>query len=212
MVNLPKCQELFTLESDFLQNIFDNIFYPWELIPKLKVIIDAMLTTGIPGYTRLTDKILVADGAYISDRAYIEGTAIIGKNATLRHGAYLRGSVILCEECVVGNSSEIKNSILMTGAQAPHFNYVGDSILGNKAHLGAGAICSNLRSDRKSVTIKSDSVSIDTGLKKLGAILGDDVEVGCGAVLCPGSIIGKNSVVYPLTMVRGVHEKNSLIK
>ena len=137
---------------------------------------------------------------------------MLGHNCTIRHGAYIRGNVILTDGCTVGNSSEIKNSILLDRAQAPHFNYVGDSILGVGAHLGAGAICSNLRSDKNSVTIKTADEAIETGRRKLGAILGDGVEIGCGAVLCPGTVVGKNTTVYPLTTLRGYYPDGCIVK
>ena len=174
--------------------------------------IDTIIREGIDGYERLGDKILVGKNARIADSAHMEGAAIIGSGCEIRHGAYLRGSVILGDCCVIGNSSEVKNSIMMDGAQAPHFNYVGDSILGKRAHLGAGAICSNLRSDGKPVHIHAQNGDIDTSLRKLGAILGDYAEIGCNTVLCPGTVIGKRTTVYPLTLARGTYPRDSIVK
>lgn len=212
MENSLKCQSLFTLDGILLKELFDGFNYPWEILPALKQYIFSLTEKGIDGYTRLYENVLVGKGVKIADTARIEGPAVIGDECEIRHGAYIRGSVILGRGCVVGNSSEIKNSILMDGAQIPHFNYVGDSVLGKGAHLGAGAICSNLRSDKKYVVIKSEKICVQTGLRKLGAILGDDVEIGCGAVLCPGTVIGKNTSVYPLTLARGIYPENSIVK
>lgn len=212
MNNTPKCQELFALEPLLFKNIFGEFEYPWEVIPHIQSIIERLIEDGLEGYELLAKGILVGRNVTISGGAHIEAPAIISHNCEIRHGALLRGCVILGDGCTVGNSSEIKNSILMAGAQAPHFNYVGDSILGKKAHLGAGAICSNLRSDGKAVSIRSGDTTIDTGLRKLGAILGDGVEIGCGSVLCPGTIIGKNTAVYPLTVTRGTYPENSIVK
>lgn len=212
MINNIICQSLFALEDFSLSSIFDHITYPWEVLSVLKPIIEKAVQGGINGYRLLSDGVLIGENVSIANSARIEGPAIISDGCEIRHGAYIRGSVILGKGCVIGNSTEIKNSILMDGAQAPHFNYVGDSILGKGAHLGAGAICSNLRSDKNTVVIKGENFSIDTGLRKLGAILGDGVEVGCGAVLCPGTVIGKNATVYPLTMTRGVYSENCIIK
>ena len=212
MNNYIKCKSLFSYTDDFIGDILAKYEHPWELIRDLKSVIEKIVRDGLEGYTRLSEDILIGDNVQIADSTHIDGPCIIGHGVAIRHGAYIRGSVILGKGCVIGNSTEIKNSILMDGAQAPHYNYVGDSILGKGAHLGAGAICSNLRSDKKHVVIKGNDFSLDTGLRKLGAILGDGVEVGCGAVLCPGTVIGKNTTVYPLTMARGVYPDNCIIK
>ena len=146
------------------------------------------------------------------ESAYINGPAIIGENTEIRHCAFIRGKVIIGNNCVVGNSTELKNVILFNNVQVPHYNYVGDSILGYKSHIGAGAITSNVKSDKKLVVIKSDKEKIETGLKKVGAMVGDFVEIGCGSVLNPGTIIGKNTNIYPLSSVRGVVSENSIYK
>ena len=212
MNNPIKCQELFTFSNSLFKNLFDAFLYPWEIFPHLSEIIASIIKDGMDGYERLGKDILIGKGVKIAPSAHIEGPAIIGNGAEIRHCAFIRGAVILGEGCVVGNSSEVKNSIMMDGAQAPHFNYVGDSILGAKAHLGAGAICSNLRSDGKPVHIRTPEYDINTELRKMGAILGDYAEIGCGAVLCPGSIIGKSTTVYPLAVTRGVYPDNSIVK
>jgi NDP-sugar pyrophosphorylase family protein len=212
MNNSLKCKYLFSFIDDFISDILTKYEYPWEVIRDLKINIERITKNGLDGYTRLSDNVLIGVNVQIADSACIDGPCIIGHGAVIRHGAYIRGNVILGEGATLGNSSEAKNSIMMKGAQAPHFNYIGDSILGIKAHLGAGAICSNLRSDGQNVRIKLDGKSIETGMRKLGAILGDGVEVGCGAVLCPGTIIGKNTIVYPLTMTRGYYTQDTIIK
>ena len=212
MENSLKCQSLFTLDSILFKELFYGIAYPWEVLSTLKQQIASLVKLGVDGYTLLSEGVLIGKGVRIADTARIEAPAILGDGCEVRHGAYIRGSVILGKGCVVGNSSEIKNSVLFDGAQVPHFNYVGDSVLGKGAHLGAGAICSNLRSDKKNVVIKGDDLYIETGLRKLGAILCDGVEIGCGAILNPGTVIGKNSTVYPLTLARGIYPGNSIVK
>ena len=212
MNNYIKCKSLFSYTDDFIEDILAKYEHPWELIRDLKSVIEKIVRDGLEGYTRLSENILIGDNVQIADSAHIDGPCIIGHGAAIRHGAYIRGAVILGEGATLGNSSEAKNSIMMKGAQAPHFNYVGNSILGVRAHLGAGAICSNLRSDKQNVRIKLSDEEIETGMRKLGAILGDDVEVGCGAVLCPGTIIGKSTTIYPLTMARGYYPQNSIVK
>ena len=212
MENSLKCQSLFTLDSILFKELFYDIAYPWEVLSTLKQRIASLVKLGVDGYTLLSEGVLIGKRVRIADTARIEAPAILGDGCEVRHGAYIRGSVILGKGCVVGNSSEIKNSVLFDGAQVPHFNYVGDSVLGKGAHLGAGAICSNLRSDKKNVVIKGENLQIETGLRKLGAILGDGVEIGCGAVLCPGTVIGKNTSVYPLTLARGIYPENVIVR
>lgn len=207
-----KCKTLFTLNDNFIDNILLKYEYPWEILRDLKCIIEKIIDGGLDGYTRLYSNVLIGKNVQIADSAHIEGRCIICHGAVIRHGAYIRGDVIIGEGATLGNSSEAKNCIMMKGSQAPHYNYVGDSILGIKTHLGAGAICSNLRSDGQNVSIKLNNYTIETGMRKLGAILGDSVEIGCGAVLCPGTIIGKNTSVYPLTLARGVYQSNSIVK
>lgn len=212
MNNSLKCQSLFAICGVLFKELFRDADYPWEVLSTLRQRITTLIDSGSKGYTLLYRGVLVGQDVRIADTARIEGPCIIGDGCEIRHGAYIRGSVILGQGCVVGNSSEIKNSILFDTAQIPHFNYVGDSVLGRGAHLGAGAICSNLRSDKKTVVIKGENLRVETGLRKLGAILGDGVEIGCGAVLCPGTVIGKNTSVYPLTLARGIYPGNSIVK
>ena len=185
---------------------------PWELLPLIKDECQKLIDNGIPGYQYLQKDVLVGENVKIANTATIIGPCILGNNVEVRPGAYIRGNVIVGDDSVVGNSSELKNAILMRHAQVPHYNYVGDSILGNYAHMGAGSILSNLRSDNKPVVIHNMGEEIETGIRKIGAFLGDHADIGCGAVLNPGTIIGQNTQVYPLTMCRGVYPNNSIVK
>ena len=186
---------------------------PWELIPIIKdVILEIGNTLDPEVYKPPSEGVWIAKSATIAPTAAIGAPTIVGENAQIRHGAYIRGSVLIGEGCVVGNSSELKNCILFDKVQVPHFNYVGDSILGYKAHLGAGAITSNVKGDRTPISIKNGDEIIQTGSRKLGAILGDYAEVGCNAVVNPGCIIGQRTVVYPTASVRGVIPSDSLVK
>lgn len=206
-----KNHELFDLQSVYLKEIFEQYVYPWEIIRNLKDVIYNLRALNINSFCEVSKGIFLGENVKISDGALIEAPAIIGDCCEIRFGAYLRGNVIVGDNCVIGNSSEIKNSILLNSVQAPHYNYVGDSILGNNAHLGAGAVCSNLKSDKKDVVIHGDKDYI-TGMRKIGAVLGDNAEVGCNCVLNPGTVIGKNTSIYPLTSVRGVIPENSIMK
>ena len=202
------------LSQSISKEIFKNCKSPWEAIPLIKEFIIS-LGKSLPkeNFEEIKENVWVSkNNVKIYPSAHIDGPAIIDENAEIRHCAFIRGSVIIGKNCVVGNSTELKNVILFNNVQVPHFNYVGDSILGYKSHLGAGAITSNVKSDRSLVTIKHGDAKIETNLKKFGAILGDYVEVGCNAVLNPGTIIGRNSSVYPTTMVRGVIEENTILK
>lgn len=186
---------------------------PWELIPDIKEIILEIGKTLDPAvYKSPADGIWIAKSAVVAPTAAIGAPVIIGENTQVRHGAYIRGSVLIGEGCVVGNSVELKNCILFDKVQVPHFNYVGDSILGYKAHLGAGAITSNVKGDRTLISIKNGDEIIETGRRKLGAILGDYAEVGCNVVVNPGTVIGQRTVVYPTASVRGVIPSDSLVK
>lgn len=204
-------KELYECDIPYLKEEFEKTTYPWELLPRIKEIIKKALETGLPGYHLLKEGVLVGENVSIAETATIIAPAIIGANTEIRPGAYLRGNVIVGESCVLGNSSEFKNCILLYHAQAPHYNYVGDSILGNYAHMGAGSICSNLKSDGKNIVVHGDK-DYDTGLRKIGGILADHADIGCGSVLNPGTVIGKNTQVYPLSMVRGVVAENSIYK
>jgi NDP-sugar pyrophosphorylase family protein len=211
--NIPHTSELFDLSHTLAVELFADSVYPWDILDLIKdFIINKAKTLDPAVYENRGNDIYIARDATIAPTACISGPCIIDSGAEIRHCAYIRGSVIVGKGAVVGNSCELKNCILFDGVQVPHYNYVGDSILGYKSHLGAGAVTSNLKSDKSHVTVKTIGESIDTGRKKLGAIIGDNVEVGCNSVLCPGAIIGKNSNVYPLSRVRGVIPQNSIFK
>ena len=204
-------KDLFECDIPYLKEEFEKATYPWEILPRIKEIIKRVLETGLPGYHLLKEGVLVGENVTIADTATIIPPAIIGSGTEIRPGAYLRGQVIVGDNCVLGNSSEFKNCILLYHVQAPHYNYVGDSILGNYAHMGAGSICSNLKSDGKNIVIHGEK-DIESGLRKIGGILADHADIGCGSVLNPGTVIGKNTQVYPLSMVRGVVPENSIYK
>ncbi len=207
-----KTKELFEeCPIPFLKEAFENAEYPWQILPQIKEIIKKQIELGVPGYTEIEPGVYVGENVKIAKTATIEAPVIIGSGTELRPGAYLRGNVIIGENCVVGNSSELKNSILLYHVQVPHYNYVGDSILGSHSHMGAGSICSNLKSDGKNIFVHGDR-EYETGLRKIGAILGDHADIGCGSVLNPGTIIGKNTQVYPLSMLRGCFPENSIVK
>ena len=207
-----KTSELFqNVEADFLKDLFANNEYPWEILPKIKEVVAKALETGLEGYHLLKEGVLVGENVKIAATATIEAPAIIGKDTELRPGAFLRGNVIVGEKCVVGNSSELKNCILLNHVQVPHYNYVGDSVLGEYAHMGAGSILSNLKSGGKNIVIHGDK-EYETGMRKIGGLLGDHADIGCGSVLNPGTVIGKNTQVYPLSMLRGCFPENSIVK
>lgn len=206
-------KELYNLEETIAKDIFEGITYPWEVLPKISsFILELGKTLSEDEYEKVGDNIWVARSAKIAPTAYIGGPAIIGKDAEVRHCAFIRGNAIVGEGAVVGNSTELKNVILFNKVQVPHYNYVGDSILGYKAHMGAGSITSNVKSDKTLTSVKTPEGAIETGLKKFGAMLGDEVEVGCGSVLNPGTVVGKNSNIYPLSMVREFVPANSIYK
>lgn len=198
-----KTAELFSCEVPYLCDFFSAHEYPWQMLPEIKELAKKLVSEGIDGFTEIKAGVLVGKGVKIHESAVIEPPAVIGHGCEVRVGAYIRGNVITGENCVIGNSSELKNCILLSRVQVPHYNYVGDSVLGNRAHMGAGAICSNLKSDKGNVAVKGDEI-YETGLRKFGAILGDGADIGCGSVLNPGTVIGRESSVYPLTSVRGV--------
>ena len=203
--------ELFEEIPEDLQGYFEEVSYVWELLPKIKEIIKDLLEKHKDDSYELKEGILIGKGVTIASTAVILPPAFIGNGVEIRPGAYLRGNVYIGDNCVVGNSSELKNCILLPFAQVPHYNYVGDSILGSHSHMGAGAICSNLKGDGRNVVVHAEK-DYETGLRKFGAILGEGAEIGCGSVLNPGTIIGKNTQVYPLTMCRGVYPSDSIVK
>lgn len=205
--------QLFDLNYTIGADLLREVIYPWEVLPNIGEFIKAFGTT-LPDeeYEKVGDSIFIAKDAKIAQNVAIQGPVIIDKKAVIRPGALIRGNAIVGKGAVVGNSTELKNVILFDGVQVPHYNYIGDSILGFKAHMGAGAITSNVKSDKTLVKIHAEDGDIETGLKKIGAILGDNVEVGCNSVLNPGTVIGRNTNVYPLSSVRGCVNQNSIYK
>ena len=203
--------ELFDCDVSYIKEIFETSEYPWEIIGKISTLAKELAERGIPGFTEIKPGVLVGENVKIYETATIEPPAIIGKNSAVRPGAFIRGNVITGEGCVIGNSSELKNCVLLNGVQAPHYNYIGDSVLGNKAHMGAGSICSNLKADKSEVIVRGEEV-YKTGLKKFGAVLADGADIGCGSVLNPGTIIGKHTNVYPLVSVRGIIDGKRIVK
>ena len=208
-----KVTDLFNLEETIARDIFKNCVYPWEVLPKIEnFIIELGNSLDEDKFYKKGDNIWIAKNAEIAPTAYIKGPTIIDEEANVRHCAFIRGRAIVGKRTVVGNSTELKNVILFNNVEVPHYNYVGDSILGYKSHMGAGSVTSNIKSDRKPVQIKLKDEKIETGIKKIGAFLGDYVEVGCGSVLNPGAIIGRNTNVYPLSSVRGFVRADSIYK
>ena len=205
--------KLFDLSQTQAETLLNRFQYPWEALPHIKEFILA-LGPSLPKdeYEEIKENVWAAKSAVIFPTAYLNGPVIIGKNTEVRHGAFIRGSALVGDSAVVGNSTELKNVILFNNVQVPHYNYVGNSILGYRSHMGAGSITSNVKSDKTLVTVKYQGEKITTGLKKFGAILGDCVEVGCNSVLNPGSVICPNSNIYPLSMVRGVVPPKSIYK
>ena len=206
-------KELFSLDKTIAAGIFEGAVYPWEVLSKIgDYIVELGNSLSQEEYYKRGDNIWIHKEATVFDSAYIAGPAIICKGAEVRHCAFIRGKAVVGENAVVGNSTELKNVILFDNVQVPHYNYVGDSILGYKAHMGAGSICSNVKSDKKLVVVKDGDEKIETGLKKFGAMLGNNVEVGCNSVLNPGTVICPESNVYPLSAVRGVVPAHSIYK
>lgn len=205
--------ELYDLEQTIAASLFDGHTYPWELLPLIKeYIIELGKSLDPEKYELRGENVWVAKSAKVFDTAFLGSPCIIDEEAEVRHCAFIRGSAIVGKKCVVGNSVELKNVILFNNVQVPHYNYVGDSILGFKSHMGAGSITSNVKSDKTLVVVRTESDSIETGLKKFGAMLGDNVEVGCNSVLNPGTIIGRGTNVYPTSSVRGYVPAGSIYK
>lgn len=204
---------LFDTQHTIASDIFEGKKHAFEVLPEISNFIKQLsLTLDTQKFDDLGDGIFVAKSAKVAPSAYIAGPCIIDEDAEIRHCAFIRGNAIVGKGAVVGNSTELKNVILFDKVQVPHYNYVGDSILGYKSHMGAGAITSNVKSDKTNVSITLDTQRYNTNLKKFGAILGDCVEVGCGTVLNPGTVVGKNTNIYPLSMVRGYVAPNSIYK
>ena len=208
-----KTTELYDLTHTLAKPLLETYEYPWQALGEIKNFIIALGNTlDNNRYDMVSENVWVAKSAKVFPSAYLASPCIIGENAEVRHCAFIRGSVLVGNNCVVGNSTEIKNSILFDNVQVPHYNYVGDSILGYKSHLGAGAITSNVKSDKTPVSVKTPDGRVETGLKKFGAMVGDGTEVGCNSVLCPGTVLGKNVTVYPLSRVRGFIPENHIFK
>lgn len=205
--------ELYNLNETIAAGLFEGVTYPWEVLPKIH---DFILELGksLPKelFEERGENIWVAKSAKVAPTACLNGPLIIDEEAEVRHCAFVRGNAIVGKGAVVGNSTELKNVVLFNKVQVPHYNYVGDSILGYKSHMGAGSITSNVKSDKTLVTVKGEGTAIETGLKKMGAMLGDNVEVGCNSVLNPGTVIGRNTNIYPTSMVRGVIPAGSIYK
>ena len=206
-------RELYTLEETIAADLFEGAVYPWELLPKISAFI-VELGEKLPKdrYTEVKEHVWVANNATVAPSAFINGPAIIDEEAEVRHCAFIRGNAIVGKGAVVGNSTELKNVILFNKVQVPHDNYVGDSILGFNAHMGAGSITSNVKSDKTLVVVKNGEEKMETGLKKFGAMLGDHVEVGCNSVLNPGTVIGPDTNIYPTSCVRGCIPAGSIYK
>lgn len=204
MKNEMLIENLYDLSHTAAKSLLEKFDYPWQALPELgEFILQLGSTLSDDEYTKLPDDVWVHKTAVIYPNNYIAGPCIIGAKTEVRPGAFIRGKALVGEGCVVGNSTELKNVILFDGVQVPHYNYVGDSILGYKSHMGAGAVTSNVKQDKTPVTVKCGDEKIETGLKKFGAMLGDNVEIGCNSVLNPGSVVGQGARIYPLSMVRG---------
>ncbi len=206
-------EDLYDLEETIAAELFRDVTYPWEVLPKIH---DFILELGsrLPEdrYEKRGEDIWIARNAKVAPTACLNGPLIVDEEAEIRHCAFVRGNAVVGKHAVVGNSTELKNVVLFNNVQVPHYNYVGDSVLGFKAHMGAGSITSNVKSDKTLVVVKGENIRIETGLKKFGAMLGDNVEVGCNSVLNPGTVIGRKSNVYPTSSVRGVVPANSIYK
>lgn len=212
-MNGVKITDLFNLQETMTKELLERYTYPWEVLPNIgDYIIQLGNTLSDEEYDRIGENVWIAKSAVVAPSASITGPCIIGEKAEVRHCAFIRGNAVVGENSVVGNSTELKNVILFNCVQVPHYNYVGDSILGYKSHMGAGSITSNVKSDKTLVDVKDGNEVIHTGLKKMGAILGDCVEVGCGSILNPGSVIGPNTNIYPLSSVRGYVPSGSIYK
>ncbi len=211
-----KPTDLFDLSQTEHAALFDGCVHGWDALKQLKDYLKARLRPGLrnrcEGRAFIGEQVFIGEGTVVEDGAMIKGPAIIGRNCQIRHNAYIREDVLIGDGCVIGNSSELKNALLFNDCQVPHFNYVGDSILGHKAHLGAGVVLSNVKVVKGNVTVDLDGQPFDTGLRKFGALLGDHTDIGCNSVLNPGSIIGRGSVIYPCTNWRGILPANMIAK
>jgi NDP-sugar pyrophosphorylase family protein len=208
-----KTTDLLDLDKTLAKPLFEKTEYPWEVLDNISAfILEIGATLSEEEFDKIGDDVWIAKDATVFPSAYIKGPCIIGHKTEVRHCAFIRGSALVGDNCVVGNSAEVKNAIIFDNVQVPHYNYVGDSVLGYRSHMGAGSITSNVKSDKTLVEVKNGDEIIKTGRKKFGAILGDFVEVGCNSVLNPGTVIGRHSSVYPTSCVRGVIPENSIFK
>lgn len=208
-----KISNLYNLDESIAKPLLEKYTYPWEVLPHIEeFILELGKSLNIEEYEQIGKNVWIHKSAKVYKSAYIGENCIICEGAEVRHCAFIRKNAIIGKNAVVGNSTELKNVILFNNVQVPHYNYVGDSILGFKSHMGAGSITSNIKSDKKLIVIKDGEQKIETGMKKIGSMVGDNVEVGCGSVLNPGTIIGKNTNIYPLSSVRGVVKPNSIYK
>ncbi|MGI6393441.1 MAG: UDP-N-acetylglucosamine pyrophosphorylase [bacterium] len=207
-----KIAALLDLNQTEFADVFDDCKYPFEILKNIKSYVLAKGHHLDSKYKMIKENVWVGEGSIVADSALIEGPAIIGCNCEIRHGAFIRGNAVIGNNCVIGNSTEVKNSFLFNNVQAPHFNYVGDSVMGYKSHVGAGVILSNVKSIPGNVTIRISKEIVETGLRKFSSVLGDFVEVGCNSVLNPGTVVGRGSVIYPLTNVRGYIPENCIVK
>ena len=206
-------KDLYDLDHTLAKDYLNKFQYPWEALKGIKdFVVELGKSLDPKEYTEVKENVWIHKTAKVFESAYLGSPCVIGKNSEVRHCAFIRGSVLVGENCVIGNSVELKNVIIFDNVQTPHYNYVGDSILGYYSHMGAGSITSNVKADKKNVVIHTDLKKYDTGLKKFGAMLGDHVEVGCNAVLNPGTIIGRNTNVYPVSCVRGYVPEDSIYK
>lgn len=205
--------ELFDLSHTLAKEYLAHFVYPHEAVKGIKDMIGRLGAT-LPAsiYTEVEKNVWVARNAVVAPTAYLGEYTIIGPLTEVRHGAYVRGAALIGEGCVIGNSTEIKNAIIFDGVQIPHYNYVGDSILGYRSHMGAGSIASNFRSDKGNIRIYNGNTIMESGLRKLGAMLGDFAEIGCNTVLCPGAVVGRSAIVYPLSRVRGTVPAGTILK
>lgn len=210
---MVEIKDLYDLNETIAGDLFQGLTYPWEALPKISAFIPE-LGKKLPAeeYNQVSENVWIAKSASVAPTASITGPCIIGRNAEVRHCAFIRGNAIVGEGAVVGNSTELKNVVLFNKVQVPHYNYVGDSILGYRAHMGAGSITSNVKSDKTLVCVNVNGEKIETGLKKFGAMVGDYVEVGCGSILNPGTVVGRESNIYPLSSVRGFIPAKSIYK
>ena len=212
-MSIPKTEELLDLAHTAASKLLCDCTYPWEALPRLADFIRALGASLPPEeYIQRDEDVWIHRSASVAPSACIGGPTVIGAGSEIRHCAYIRGSALIGEGCVVGNSTEVKNAIIFDGVQIPHYNYVGDSVLGYRSHMGAGSIASNVKSDKTNVSVVSDGERIETGLRKLGTVLGDYAEIGCSSVCCPGSVVGRRAIVYPLSLVRGVVEADTIRK